>query len=154
MPQSSHSLDSRVGRLRSARTPLGDSNQTASGVPGSIPVARACKHTTCKVLAKGTYYWLVTVRIGDKAGPTIASPFQIIAAAPASGGLRWCVDRLRSWLRAPFKLFALCLLKLLDAGAGAVVVLADADHPAMAVGVRLRDTARCVADSLNTCVDQ
>ena len=35
------------------------------------------------------------------------------ASLPAGRGLRWCVDGLRLWRRAPFKLLLLCLVQLL-----------------------------------------
>lgn len=44
---------------------------------------------------------------------TIPSIFPITAPLPASRGLRWCVDGLRLWRRAPFKLFLLSLLTVL-----------------------------------------
>ena len=37
----------------------------------------------------------------------------VASPVPASRGLRWCVDGLRLWRRAPFKLLLLCLVQLL-----------------------------------------
>jgi len=43
--------------------------------------------------------------------------FPVRTAVPISRGLRWCMDGLRLWRLAPFKLFVLCLVPLLVEGA-------------------------------------
>lgn len=45
--------------------------------------------------------------------PTLPSTFPITTPMPASRGLHWCVEGLRLWRRAPFKLFTLCLFTLI-----------------------------------------
>lgn len=40
-------------------------------------------------------------------------PFPNLASVPISHGLRWRVDGIRLWRRAPFKLFFFCLFTLL-----------------------------------------
>lgn len=44
---------------------------------------------------------------------TVTENLSVGRSIPASRGLRWCVDGLRLWRRAPFKLFFLCLAQLL-----------------------------------------
>ncbi len=39
-----------------------------------------------------------------------------VTSLPASRGLRWCIDGLHLWRRAPVKLFLLCLVQLLVEG--------------------------------------
>lgn len=43
----------------------------------------------------------------------VSDSLPVDATLPASRGLRWCIDGLRLWRRAPFKLFLLCLVQLL-----------------------------------------
>lgn len=47
---------------------------------------------------------------------SVSENWPIHAAVPASRGLRWSIDGLRLWRRAPLKLFLLCLVPLLIEG--------------------------------------
>lgn len=44
---------------------------------------------------------------------TVPDRLSVATAWPASRALRWCLDGLRLWRRAPFRLFLLCLAQLL-----------------------------------------
>lgn len=44
---------------------------------------------------------------------TVPDRLSVVTARPASRALRWCLDGLRLWRRAPFRLFLLCLAQLL-----------------------------------------